>query len=355
MYLPPELKVSIFSHLVKRDLKSLRLVCKEYETVASPFLFDKAYLAARQGVLDTFTKLTNHSIFSKYVKEIVYDSSWLESDIAKSFDTYAALPFSAWRTPVAVPPFSQAGYNEYVRLFEDQEDIQAREDVYHRVKSAMPNLPNIQRVVSADLSRCAFLPGDVVKHREAFLARIFSRSLPGLPRSLSDYMWQGTRSNDLGREYGGLNMLMRAIFEGGTSSVQDLIIGDGQRSCGRCANGGISQMMFSSSRLDVYATKHVFSHLRKLELTIKFNGVLETGPPILPDTYNLDSLLSVTDNLEVLKLASGGFSLHVSFVLRSPTHFKEYGWRKLLRNKACWIDEMLKASRGTGFRVSRTR
>ena len=178
MYLPPELKVSIASYLGKKQLKTLRLVCREYEIAASPHLFDKAYLAAREGVLDTFTELTDHPIFSKYVKEIVYDGSVVESDCARSFDIYDSMQFRVQSTTDIVPRLSRLEYQEYLRLLEEQEDIQAREDIYHRVKSALPNLTNLERVLSADLSRCAFLPGDVISLDESFLARTYSRSLP---------------------------------------------------------------------------------------------------------------------------------------------------------------------------------
>ena len=254
VYLPPELQLNVVSHLRKKDLKAMRLVSKEYEAAASPFLFDKAYLAARQGVLNTFIKLTSHPMFSKYVREFFYDSSWFDPDIAESFHNYAHLPLSRRSKKTCMNPLSRAGHNEYIKLFDDQSEIHDIEEIYHLLKAALRNTPNLKRIVFADMSRRAFLPGDEIENLESFAARIYSRTADEY-RS-DDIKWE-TRRNDLRREYGGFDMLMRALSEEDISSVQDFAIGKGQHSCDDRSLEGISQMMFYKSRLALNATKHV--------------------------------------------------------------------------------------------------
>ena len=114
-------------------------------------------------------------------------------------------------------------------------------------------------------------------------------------------------------------MLVRAISEVGSSFVHDLTISDGLHSGGAWINGGILHMIFSSLCLDLCATAHFFKHLRKLDLIIQFTDILyRSMSSIHLDSYNLDSVLSMTDNLELLKLASNGIVQNdVSFIPKS--------------------------------------
>ena len=78
--LPAEVWVEIMGYLLKKSLKALRLSSKHLEGLASPQLFVTAHVAARRGVLRTFQDLTTHATFRHYVKEVVFDSSWIDPD-----------------------------------------------------------------------------------------------------------------------------------------------------------------------------------------------------------------------------------------------------------------------------------
>lgn len=76
--LPNELWIQILGHLSKKDLKALRVCGDNLTSLASSLLFSTAYVAARKGVLDTFTALTTYPIFRHHVKEVIFDSSWID-------------------------------------------------------------------------------------------------------------------------------------------------------------------------------------------------------------------------------------------------------------------------------------
>ncbi|CAF9915449.1 hypothetical protein IMSHALPRED_002608 [Imshaugia aleurites] len=73
MYLPNEVVDAILESLGRRDLKSARLVCKTWCSCASPFLFDKTYVAPNRVDLEVFKAITQHPILSKCIRQLVYD------------------------------------------------------------------------------------------------------------------------------------------------------------------------------------------------------------------------------------------------------------------------------------------
>lgn len=108
--------------------------------LASSLLFATAYIAAREGVLETFTNLTTHPVFRAHVKEIVFDSSWID--------------------PATVAEYAK-DENEpaLAGLFQQQEDIQAFE-IQKRLEIAVQCLLNVKTVSYADPSRTSYLPGN---------------------------------------------------------------------------------------------------------------------------------------------------------------------------------------------------
>lgn len=133
--------LQILGYLSKPDLKALRLSMKPHLiSLASSLPFTTAYIAARKGVLDTFTNLTTHPIYRAYVKEIVFDSSWIDSATVAKYANH--------KTRSALD-----------RLFQEQEDIQANE-LQTRLKNAFKCLSNVTTVSYADLSQISCLPGD---------------------------------------------------------------------------------------------------------------------------------------------------------------------------------------------------
>ena len=75
LYLPTELRVYILSCLEKCDLKRVRLVSKEWCSLATTPLFDRAYISPRRKDIEVFEGITRHPVLSSAVRELVYDAS----------------------------------------------------------------------------------------------------------------------------------------------------------------------------------------------------------------------------------------------------------------------------------------
>ena len=138
--LPNEIWLQTFTYLGKVDLKNLRLSMNpHFGSLASSLLFTTAFVAARKGVLKTFRNLTTHPIYRAYVKEVVFDSSWVEPNMFRELRDSNTEPVRA--------------------LFQEQEEIQLKV-LQIRLEEAFQCLSNVKKVSHADLSGISCLPGD---------------------------------------------------------------------------------------------------------------------------------------------------------------------------------------------------
>ncbi len=81
MYLPPELKVAVLAQLDKMDLKTVRLVSKEWNTLATKPLFDRVYISSRAKDMEVFKNITGHPVISTGIRELAYDGSLFGRDL----------------------------------------------------------------------------------------------------------------------------------------------------------------------------------------------------------------------------------------------------------------------------------
>lgn len=83
-YLPTELKLATLQCMEKYQLKCMRLVSKDWSTLATPLLFDKVYISSRGQDVEVFDKITSHPLLGSMVKELVYDTSRFEYAISRA-------------------------------------------------------------------------------------------------------------------------------------------------------------------------------------------------------------------------------------------------------------------------------
>ena len=139
--LPNDLWLQTFGCLSKNDLKAVLLFAKHHlGSRASSLLLTTAYIAAMRGVLDTFKALTTHPVFCKHIKEVIFDSSWINSATVSKHA-------------------NQEGGSALARFDKEQEEIQVNE-LQTCLDDAFRCLANVKKVSYADLSRISCPPGD---------------------------------------------------------------------------------------------------------------------------------------------------------------------------------------------------
>lgn len=96
--LPDELLTTILSYLPKLDLKEARLTCVRWSNIGVEGLFQRVYFAPRKDVMQRFADVTGHPIFSRTIKEVVYDGTLFQSrlineqTLRKHYEDFVQLP-----------------------------------------------------------------------------------------------------------------------------------------------------------------------------------------------------------------------------------------------------------------------
>lgn len=65
----------IVSYLPTAAIRNIRLSCKAGNDEASPFLLQSIYISAQQQDLENLTEISEHPVFSKTVKKIIFDGT----------------------------------------------------------------------------------------------------------------------------------------------------------------------------------------------------------------------------------------------------------------------------------------
>ena len=330
--LPSEVWILIFGYLSKRDLKAIRLSGSHYlGSLASSLLFTTAYIAARKAILNTFLALTTHPEFCNYVKEIVYDSSYISSKVVRRNKN------------------KKCG-SSLATLFEEQEDIYDRK-LQNAFDKAFKSLPNIATIRYSDMSRVALLPGDCdcsvwERHdyqEEPLIYRIkFGSSTSALfeCRVKPAVACKHHESNNkIHEKYGGFVDLMQTLSSGAANKVSSLSLGKRNHADG---TGGISYWFFTSINAEITHPYlySMFSSLRKLELAISSDWPIkyqqersptseeQSGDTSVQDNFDsvdLATLLHSAQNLQEVKLA--GECLNYS--LQFANTFSDHTWNQL--------------------------
>ena len=314
---PSEVWIQTFGYLSKGDLKAVRLSGSHYlGSLASSLLFTTAYVAARKAVLNTFVALTTHPEFCNYVKEIVYDSSYISSEVLGRNK-------------------NQKCGSSLATLFEEQEDIHGGQ-LQIALDKAFRSLLNVTRVHYADMSRVVTLPGDCDgsswgRHDyqdEPLMYRIDSRSLKSydVNHYLNPYVaCTGHEDNDkIEMKYGGFVVLMQALSSSAATEVSTLSLGQRKHAAGA---GGMSYWFFSPINAEITHPylRPVFSSLRKLDLTVSSDSPMTSGRACLDFDVDLAKLLCSAQNLEEVKLAGDCLTYSLLFA----NTFSSHTWSKL--------------------------
>lgn len=301
--LPTELVVDIFSYLEQRELKAIRLVCIPFETLASPLLFTKAYIAARRGVIDVFKQITSHPVLSNYIREVIYDASWFEPSVAASLENFSQTKIAGGPSysSTSISDAMRQGYDTYVRLFYEQERILS-DELPAALEVAFKVSRDIRRVTFADFSRNAYILGDRVEDfGDVFHSRCNSDSW-------IDLLTGGTDLQRLPRKFGGFRLLMKALSASESlQSVKCFAVGDGASSSESSSWSGIPHIFFSS-RCEGLPRGWFdgLRYLRKLDLSILVMRTTADESEKL-EVDALKELLNMADCLEELRLVRSDY------------------------------------------------
>ncbi|KAI9700844.1 MAG: hypothetical protein M1836_002213 [Candelina mexicana] len=148
---PTELLIEIFKYLPRKDIKSTRLVCKEFQYASSQFLIDRVYLSGQTKQIEALTAVSRHPIFRNYVREIVYDAAHFDKRLTdrRVYEQVLWRGQTSYDESLKAAPLSDGlrslnrGWEQYKSCFEEQERVLRTDEDIRCLNEALPHMPNV--------------------------------------------------------------------------------------------------------------------------------------------------------------------------------------------------------------------
>lgn len=122
MPFPPELLIMIFGYSKRRDLKSLRIVCRAFDTLAVPLLFDQVLVTARYADLERANQLATR--FHAHVKTLLLHSEHFRKISRPAYGKEIKSQYAAF------------GLRDYYR----KDEVDKQYIVYHKLRAEQEEL-----------------------------------------------------------------------------------------------------------------------------------------------------------------------------------------------------------------------
>src|SRR5947207_7395464 len=149
--LPLELWIMVFEMLAERphsrsrnDIKNVRLTCRLFNTLATPFLLSSICCAPLSTSLTALTAVSRHPVLSKSVKEVVYICNRYRPDLKTLLEYKGALreePKSKEENLAM-----EAEYLQYRWHCSDQTAMENSGEVIGRLCSALMRMPTVEKI-----------------------------------------------------------------------------------------------------------------------------------------------------------------------------------------------------------------
>jgi hypothetical protein len=136
----------------RNDIKSVRLTCRLFERLATPFLMSSIICAPLSSPLTTLTAVSLHPVLSKSVKEVVYICNRYRF-IRTLLEYKDALHREASLTSRYEEPKSEeknldlkTAFSQYTQHYNNQSAMENSGEVIARLCSALMRMPNIKKI-----------------------------------------------------------------------------------------------------------------------------------------------------------------------------------------------------------------
>ncbi|KAI9721238.1 MAG: hypothetical protein M1812_002399 [Candelaria pacifica] len=147
--IPAEILISIFSYLPLRAIKRVRQVCRDFAAASNQYLFHRVYVSPQELHLEILTAVSQHPVFSKYAKEIVYDCSYFDSKYTSrdALEKVFAGGEGCCRTPRSE---IDRYYLLYCRHYDQQEKLIEADADFKTLCEALSKMPMVSTISLID-------------------------------------------------------------------------------------------------------------------------------------------------------------------------------------------------------------
>lgn len=141
MYCPPEIISAILCYQSKIELKKTRLVCKTFNELAVPFLFDEIFVTARYADIERATLLASR--FGPFVKTLIFCSEYF--DPTTTFETFT--------NAISDRDLARSYYTSFCNLRQEQKELLSEGEFFGHLCSTLIVLINLHKVILTNVCR----------------------------------------------------------------------------------------------------------------------------------------------------------------------------------------------------------
>lgn len=154
MEVPPEVLGRILARLEKKDLKEVRLVCKQLERSAVSLLFDEVYLSTNPAEIEIAQNTVRN--FGKSIKTVFFSAV-----------EYTEIKWGCFKSTVGrhhTVEHRRLAYTNYCRLRQEQQETFLTSIYFGHLCYVLRTVPNPQRLVITDFE-ASFQPSNWERRR----------------------------------------------------------------------------------------------------------------------------------------------------------------------------------------------
>ncbi|KAI4661165.1 uncharacterized protein J4E79_004976 [Alternaria viburni] len=299
--LPAELQIQIFDYLHAPDVKSARAVSRTFRNNATPALFRSIVACARYQALGAFQNVSLHSIYSGYVREIIFDGTLYDGHLAKDHRNYSRAEEVSGKFQSGSFYAMRTRWKRYQELHKEQESMKEDGVLLQSCARGLENMQNISSIVYSPYQHT--IPMEVKALRD-----LLPRG--ALPGALTD-----NRTTDSDHPF---RQLIGAVFLSNYTGIRQLTI-EAPREDHRRTEFSLNMFTFPDTN-DLSAGRHLFRNLVKLDISL---SVLNIPSQTTPPTAEIDSPERQLENLtKVLEAAQE--LRHLSFGILNWRYLNEH-------------------------------
>ncbi|KAI4625357.1 uncharacterized protein J4E87_005204 [Alternaria ethzedia] len=301
--LPAELQIQIFDYLHAADVKSARAVSRTFRNNATPALFRSIVACARYQALGAFQNVSLHSIYSGYVREIIFDGTLYDGHLAKDHRNYSRAEEASGKFQSGSFYAMRTRWKRYQELYKEQESMKEDGVLLQSCARGLENMQNISSIVYSPYQHT--IPMEVKTLRD-----LLPRG--ALPGALTD-----NRTTDSDHPF---RQLIGAVFLSNYTGIRQLTIEAPREGLPRTE---LSLNMFSfPDANDLNAGKHLFRNLVKLDISLSILNIpsqmIHTMTVVDPPERQLENLAKLLEAAQELR--------HLSFGILNWRYLDELMW-----------------------------
>ncbi|KAI4641557.1 hypothetical protein J4E93_007654 [Alternaria ventricosa] len=301
--LPAELQIQIFDYLHAADVKSARAVSRTFRNNATPALFRSIVACARYQALGAFQNVSLHSIYSGYVREIIFDGTLYDGHLAKDHRNYSRAEEASGKFQSGSFYAMRTRWKRYQELHKEQESMKEDGVLLQSCARGLENMQNISSIVYSPYQHT--IPMEVKTLRDL------------LPRGARPGALTDNRTTDLDHPF---RQLIGAVFLSDYTGIRQLTIEAPREDLPRTE---FSLKMFSfPDTNDLSAGRHLFRNLVKLDMSLSILNIpRQTTHPLTEidsPERQLENLAKVLEAAQELR--------HLSFGIKKWRYLNELNW-----------------------------